>query len=239
VSVIVTAFNAERYLADSLASVLASSHRELEVIVVDDGSSDSTAEIIERCAATDTRVLPLLSAHRGRRAALEEAHAAANGAVHCWVDADDVVHRRGIEYALRRLDPEHQLVYTYRDLIDVNGAQLGPHLKNKIPYEPARLLVDNMVFHLRLFTAELFATSGGVGRYESAIDWDMNLRMTELTTPACVPQSLYSYRQHAERMSTSPMQAACGQAAVRDAIARRGLAVDLVIDDVGWRLRRH
>ena len=49
-----------------------------------------------------------------------------------------------------------------------------------------------MIFHLRMFTADLFHESGGVGDLESAIDWDMNLRMTEHTTPRCIPRILYT-----------------------------------------------
>jgi len=40
---------------------------------------------------------------------------------------------------------------------------LGPHSKNRVVYRPMQLLVDNMIFHLRMFTAELLAQAGGVG----------------------------------------------------------------------------
>jgi glycosyltransferase involved in cell wall biosynthesis len=236
VSVIVTAHNDERHLDACLTSILASTHREIEVVVLDDGSTDATPQIIDRFAAADSRIRAGSSSHRGRRRSLEAAHATASGSVHCWVDADDMVDRRGIEYALRRLDDDHELVYTYRDLIDDRGMSLGPHLKNKVPYRPGQLLVDNMIFHLRLFTAELLEKSGGVGDLEAAIDWDMNLRMVEWTTPVCVPQSLYHYRVHRGRMSTTPLQAACGEVAVNRAIQRRGLDMELTVSDAGWHL---
>jgi hypothetical protein len=99
-------------------------------------------------------------------------------------------------------------------------------------------LVDNMIFHLRLFSAALFGRAGGVGDLESAIDWDMNLRMAELTSVACVPRVLYRYRVHDNRMSTSDAQTSCSQIAVRRAIARRGLDAELHVVDGQWELHR-
>ena len=56
ISVVVPAHNAERFIAEALASVQAQSHRNLEVVVVDDGSTDRTAEIVEAIASRDGRV---------------------------------------------------------------------------------------------------------------------------------------------------------------------------------------
>ncbi len=115
---------------------------------------------------------------------------------------------------------------------------VGPHAKNRIEYRPMQILVDNMVFALRMFTTELFDASGGVGDLESAIDWDMNLRMTELTTPRCIPRCLYDYRVHENRMSRTSEQETAAIAAVEAAIVRRGLDVELVVSEAGWGLRR-
>ena len=59
VSVVIPAFNAEATLGSTIASVLDQTHREREVIVVDDGSTDGTADIIDRAARTDPRVVPV------------------------------------------------------------------------------------------------------------------------------------------------------------------------------------
>jgi glycosyltransferase involved in cell wall biosynthesis len=238
VSVIVTAFDADRYLDGCLASIVASTHRELDVVVVDDGSTDDTAEIIERWARSEQRIRSVSTPHVGRREVLTLAHGLAHGEVHCWVDADDEVYPNGIASCLARVDGEHQLVYSYRELMDPAGVSLGPHVKNRVAYRPIQLLVDNMIFHLRLFTAELFERSGGVGELESSIDWDMNLRMAELTSVVCVPRVLYRYRVHDDRMSMSEAQSRCGQIAVHRALERRGLDIELTVHDGVWELRR-
>ncbi len=235
---IVTARDAALYLNECLDSIATSRYRDLQVIVVDDGSSDETGEIATTWAAKDSRFEALRLPPSGRRAALQVGHDRAHGAVQCWVDADDIVHPTAIEECLKKIDNKHQLVYTHRDLIDHTGASRGPHQKNRIAYRRNQLLVDNMIFHLRLFTTELFDRSGGVGDLESAIDWDMNLRMTEHTTPRCVPRILYSYRIHPDRMSRRPEQHTNGRIAVQRAIERRNLDVELVVNANGWHLRR-
>ena len=62
-----------------------------------------------------------------------------------------------------------------------------------------------MIFHFRAFTAELLELSGGIGDLESAIDWDMNLRMTEHTTPAPHPTHPLLL-PHSQRTHDQPTQ---------------------------------
>ncbi|MEE9414520.1 MAG: glycosyltransferase, partial [Acidimicrobiales bacterium] len=176
---------------------------------------------------------------QGRRGALEFAHNQAAGEVQCWVDADDTIHPDAISECVRKLDDTHQLVYSYRQLIGPDNQNLGPDPKNRISYTPLKILVDNMIFHLRLFTTELFTVSGGVDNLESAIDWDMNLRMTEHTKPKCVPRILYNYRIHPNRMSNQPEQHHSGRTAVKQAIKRRNLNIKLITNNSGWHLQKH
>lgn len=56
VSVIIPAYNAEQFLARTLASVIAQTHRNLEILVDDDGSTDATSQIVQRYAAQDARI---------------------------------------------------------------------------------------------------------------------------------------------------------------------------------------
>lgn len=238
VSVIMTARDTAPYVADAVASVLSSTHPNLELCVVDDGSTDGTTRLLRKAADQDSRVRLETHPHRGRLAALRHAHAMARGDVLTWVDSDDLVDPTAIQACLDVLDEDHQIVYTHRRLIDEKGHDRGPHQKNTIAYNPMQLLVSNMIFHLRVFTRDIFDRSGGLGELSSAIDWDTNLRMTEHTTPRVVPRDLYSYRVRRGRMSGTPEQAANGQRAVREAIARRGLNVELVVDAQGWHLRK-
>ncbi|UVI35782.1 glycosyltransferase family 2 protein [Brevibacterium spongiae] len=89
ISVIVPVYNGQRYLADCLRSVLRQCHEELELIVVDDGSTDSTPAIIEGFAMADDRVVRLLADHGGASRARNAALDIARGEWVMFVDADD------------------------------------------------------------------------------------------------------------------------------------------------------
>ena len=91
ISVIVPVHNAERYIGATLASILDQTYRTLEVIVVEDGSTDETAAVIEQVAAGDDRVqIVHLGANRGRSFARNAALDRARGEWVCLTDADDL-----------------------------------------------------------------------------------------------------------------------------------------------------
>jgi glycosyltransferase involved in cell wall biosynthesis len=85
VSVLVGAYNAERYLGEALRSVLAQSYRPLELIVVDDGSTDRTAEVAQRHGS----VLYAYQENAGNGAARNRAVELASGELFAFLDADD------------------------------------------------------------------------------------------------------------------------------------------------------
>ena len=86
VSVIIPAFNGDRYLADAIQSVVAQTYRPLELIVIDDGSTDRTADVVR---AFD-RIRYAFQAHAGLGAALNHGVRLARGAFFAFLDADDL-----------------------------------------------------------------------------------------------------------------------------------------------------
>jgi len=90
-SVVVPAYNVEDYLSDCLQSILAQSHTTLEVVVVDDGSTDTTGQIADRVAAEDPRVRVLHQANAGLGAARNEGVRQSTGAYLAFADSDDLV----------------------------------------------------------------------------------------------------------------------------------------------------
>jgi glycosyltransferase involved in cell wall biosynthesis len=90
-SVVVPAYNVERYLSDCLASVLGQSWEELEVVVVDDGSTDTTGSLADEIAAGDDRVRVVHQANAGLGAARNSGVTHCNGEYLAFVDSDDLV----------------------------------------------------------------------------------------------------------------------------------------------------
>jgi glycosyltransferase involved in cell wall biosynthesis len=101
VSIIIPAFNAEQWIADSIESALAQTWHRKEIIVVDDGSSDATLEIARRFASNSVRVVT--QTNQGVSVARNTAYALSQGEYIQWLDADDLLEPDKIERQLRRL----------------------------------------------------------------------------------------------------------------------------------------
>jgi glycosyltransferase involved in cell wall biosynthesis len=101
VSILMPAFNAERWIRDALDSALAQTWPRREIVVVDDGSTDGTADIVTSYRREGVRLIR--QANRGQSAAQNAAIAAAQGDLIQFLDADDVLSPEKIERQMRRL----------------------------------------------------------------------------------------------------------------------------------------
>lgn len=118
VSVVIPAFNQGRFLKQAIDSALAQTHAPLEVVVVDDGSTDDTAAV---CAeyARDPRVVILRRENSGVGAARNAGARAAQGAFLTFLDADDFFHPEKCAAQADLLDAEPDLAFTYCDIVGV------------------------------------------------------------------------------------------------------------------------
>lgn len=135
VSVIVPVFNGERYLAQCLDSILVQEHEALELIVVDDGSSDRTAEICRDYAARDPRVRLLRQDNRGVSAARNLGLSHAAGTWITFADCDDWLDRDHLSGLLAAAEGADCVVCGYR--IETSGGT-----EVRLPDCPARLTGD-------------------------------------------------------------------------------------------------
>lgn len=126
VSVLIPAFNAEPFLAEAMHSALASSFRDLEVVVVDDGSTDGTACVAHAIAAADARVRLFRCDHQGVSFALNLGLAQCRGEFVARLDADDLWHpsKIGKQLALFQAAPGCALVSTFVRYVDERGRLL-------------------------------------------------------------------------------------------------------------------
>jgi glycosyltransferase involved in cell wall biosynthesis len=103
-SIVMPAYQAQRTVAAAIDSALAQTVGAVEVIVVDDGSTDATVAEVERRAAADPRVRLLQQANAGPSAARNRAIAAARGELIAFLDADDLMLPHYAERMIERLD---------------------------------------------------------------------------------------------------------------------------------------
>lgn len=127
VSVIIPAFNAGESLRETLESAARQSWQHLEIIIVDDGSTDQTARIAADFCAADERAKLILQSNHGVSAARNRGIAETRGAWIAPLDADDLWHPEKVErqLAAARANPDAGLVYCWSRLIDDDSGTIG------------------------------------------------------------------------------------------------------------------
>jgi glycosyltransferase involved in cell wall biosynthesis len=121
VSVLIPVFNAQAYLGEALDSIQAQGVADLECIVIDDGSTDPSAEIARDRGA---RVIPM--AHAGVARARNRALAAANGELIAWLDADDRWPEGSLARRIEHLDAHPELDYVYGSMREFSDPDRPP-----------------------------------------------------------------------------------------------------------------
>jgi glycosyltransferase involved in cell wall biosynthesis len=205
VSVVLPVYNAQRYIAAALESVLGQSMTDLEVIAIDDGSSDGSLAEMERIAAADARVKLVSRPNRGLVATLNEGVAAAGGEWIARMDADDVS-------LPERFATQLELMNSAR--VDVCGSAVAnfgtaPSRVRSFPSADAqikfRLLYDCPLAHPSVMArAELLKRHPYRATSSHAEDYELWSRLAmERATFANVPVPLLRYRRHAGQISVT------------------------------------
>lgn len=228
ISLVITVYNRERYLAQTIESVLAQSYSNFELLIWDDGSIDGSVEIAQKYAATDRRVRVVAHEHLGLGWTIKKAIAATSGEYFGLVDSDDLVHKDALLETVPVLEGQAEIgmVYTEYQVMDEIG-NIGVRGKRcQIPYSPQRLLIDFMTFHFRLIRRSVYEQVGGVRpEFDTAEDYDLCLRLSEVTQIAQIKKPLYYYRVHKNSICSEKQreQIQTTAKAIEQAIQRRGL----------------
>lgn len=119
VSIIVPVYNAERYLRYCVDSILQQSYEHLEIILVDDGATDSSPMILDEYQRRDNRVRVIHQTNGGIAKAQNAGLDAAHGDYIAFADNDDILDRRNIELLL------HALISTGADMSKARWRQFG------------------------------------------------------------------------------------------------------------------
>lgn len=215
VTVVVPAFNADQTLHETLVSVRGQTHANLEIIVVDDGSTDATAAIAARHAAADDRIRLIRQENGGVARARNRGIAEASAAYVAPVDGDDLWAPTKIAKQLVRLkQADAGLSYTWYAVIDEQSNVIHTISPSHEGDVLGRLCEGNFVGNgsspLMLKTAVLDA-----GGYDASLrdrkaqgceDYQLYLRIAERRTFAVVPEFLTGYRQTQSNMSSDASQ---------------------------------
>lgn len=103
ISIIVPVYNSEKYLSRCIESILAQSFKNLEIILIDDGSKDASSSICDSYAASDSRIKVIHQENGGIAKAQNTGLDIAHGDYIAFADNDDILDRHNIEYLLHAL----------------------------------------------------------------------------------------------------------------------------------------
>jgi hypothetical protein len=209
ISVVMSVYNGDRFLAEAIDSVLSQTFADFEFLILDDGSSDGSRAIITARAADDRRIRPIVRENRGLVASLNQLLDEARAPLAARMDADDVCHpeRFARQFAFLSGNPEYGVVGSWSKDIDANGAPYSASgSDHPVTHEEfvaaiasgAPLLCHPAVMYRR----EIVLKAGGYhAAFRHCEDLDLWLRLAGMTRLGNIPERLILYRHYEEQVS--------------------------------------
>lgn len=210
ISVLIPAYNAARYIQQTLESVSAQTHAHLEIIVVDDGSRDETPDILSRYQQTEPRLRVIQQANGGISTALNTGLAGARGRFVARIDADDLMVPERLELQHRFLTDHPDLGFcaSSMDFIDEAGTKIGEYdapIANLAELDEtiAQRKIFSFTHPTVMFRRSSLAAIGDYrAEFEPCEDLDLFLRLIEAGLPGvAMRERLSRYRLHGNSIS--------------------------------------
>lgn len=205
VSVVLPTFNGKRFLAAAVASVLTQTWRDIELILVDDGSTDGTWEVVLELARTDARIRVYRHpVNRRLPAALNTGFGLARGRYCTWTSDDNLYRANALACLVQAMEDRPELGAIYSDYSIIDAA--GTCLRTVRAPEPD-VFLDMLADHCTpcfLYRASLVHRLGGFREeFFMREDQDYWLRVLQAAPVAHLSQDLCYYRRHPDSLTVS------------------------------------
>ncbi|MBI1877687.1 MAG: glycosyltransferase [Chloroflexi bacterium] len=213
VSVIIPAYNAQNFIGETIQSVINQTYPDWEMLVVDDGSTDETRQVIEKYL-TDSRVKYLYQPNQERAAARNHGLRGSSGKYIAFLDADDLWLPDKLKVQVEYLDTHSEmgLCFTHHRFINEEGTLTG---KPGVMFKPgpdqfSRLLEANFIANSTVIIARTVFDK--LGLFDESLpaygseDWDMWLRIARFYPIHFIDQPLTLYRLHEGNTSLERMR---------------------------------
>jgi hypothetical protein len=213
VSVVIPAFNAAGTIRETIVSVLNQTHRNTEIIVVDDGSKDQTGEVVASFMRSDARIRYLRQSNAGVAAARNLGIAKAQGDFIATLDADDLWYPTKLTRQLERFQtstPGTALVYAWCCWVNESGEIVGCAPPSRLEGNIlAQMCLGNVVISgsNALIKRDALIARGGFDETlrsrgaQGCEDWKLYTRVAQRYEIAMVPEYLVGYRMSPGSMS--------------------------------------
>ncbi|MEO7996054.1 MAG: glycosyltransferase family A protein [Gemmatimonadaceae bacterium] len=233
VSVIMPVFNGERFIAEAVQSVLSNSFTDLELLLIDDGSTDRSLEVAQSASKNDSRLRIVRAEHGGVGAARNRGLAEARGEFIANLDSDDAMfaNRLARQVAFLDANPAYLAVGSRTIVVDAKGQPQRVGIQEFTHEEIDRAHIEGRAGAILNPTA-MFRRQAvvDVGGYRSDLnatgeDFDLWLRLAEVGRLANLRDVLMRYRMHDANVSRidKDQRIAIRLETLRRAFARRGI----------------
>jgi glycosyltransferase involved in cell wall biosynthesis len=203
VSVVITCYDQAHFLHESIESALAQTYSPTEVVVVDDGSTDNTAEIARRYS--DVRYV--YQQNRGLASARNTGLRFANGTFLVFLDADDRLLPQALETGIESLHEHPECAFVWGDyrLLSVEGSVISKPNESFVQTADFRALLERNYIHMHatvMFRRDAFEDVGG---YDESLrvceDYELYFRMVKDFAGLGHGKVVAAYRRHAGNLS--------------------------------------
>lgn len=210
VSVVIPVYNSENFLAESIESVLNQTYENLEIIAVDDGSTDNSAKILKEYS---DRITIISQSNQGLASALNSGIKKINDKWFKWFSPDDILFSNAIEILVEeaKKQPPNTIVYSNWEIIDENGKKLSDFSESnynnlsKFEYNVRLLEGQQINVNTTLIPSSLFDKGCSIQDLDDpvVIDYDFFLRAGILYDASfhLVSKPLIKYRVHTNQLS--------------------------------------
>lgn len=193
ISVVLPTFNRGHCISDAITSVCCQSYQNWELLVVDDGSTDNTSDVVTRFVKDDLRIKFVTQSHRGQSAARNHGIRVSKGDVICYLDSDNTFYPSYLDAVASAFSKDANLSVTYAALVIEHHGET-----RKIQFEPfdrKRLLVHNFIdMNAIAHRRNLVSLKGDFDEsLDRLADWDLILRFTQ-DIPGQLPTIAAKYR---------------------------------------------
>lgn len=239
-SVVIPCYNAERYLASTVDSVLLQNGPDLEVVIVDDGSRDGSADLIRQRYGSTSNVRLLQQANQGVAAARNHGVREARGEWIAFVDADDIwlPGKLRAQMDLLSMEPEARMAYTAWQVWSSAAPLPTPDFLAELQAQAddterwsgaTGWIYPQLLLECAVWTSTVLAHRSvfdEVGLFDSTLrigeDWDLWLRASRVTPIVRVPRPLALYRMHPNNITKGPLETNYKDVVISRALARWG-----------------
>lgn len=208
VSVIIPCYNREEYIKQTINSVLEQTYKKIEIIVIDDGSTDNTREILDSYGNQIQVLEHPNRQNKGQSAAINLGIKKSFGKYIAILDSDDYWDPTKIEKQIDflNLNPKYGVVYANGFQVDANGKNKSKifdtnHVQTNNPED----ILLNSYFNIpsnALIKKDIFKKAGYFDeRLRSAQDHDMAIRLSEVSKIVYLNETLWYYRRHDDSQS--------------------------------------